>query len=90
MVTPFLIPWLTVQFGWQMAFVVTGLLGFVWLAFWLPLYHNPEDHPHITQRELEYIKRDPGPPAVKIPYMHLLRFRTTWAYAVATLFSLPF
>ena len=38
---PPLIAWLTLQWGWRSAFVATGVLGFVWLAFWLYLYRDP-------------------------------------------------
>ena len=36
------------QFGWRMSFVITGALGFVWLAFWLWIYRSPAQHPWIT------------------------------------------
>ncbi len=32
---PLLVPWMAVRFGWHSAFLVTGALGFVWIAFWL-------------------------------------------------------
>jgi len=89
MVTPFLVPWLTIKWGWPAAFFVTGAFGFVWLIFWLAFYHNPEDHPRLSATELAHIKREPEPPAVKIPYGRLLRLRTTWAYALANMLSAP-
>ena len=33
-ITPLLIPPFALAFGWQAAFLVTGGLGFVWLALW--------------------------------------------------------
>src|ERR1700688_3559529 len=33
------IPWIALAFGWQRAFVFSGLLGFIWLFMWLRLYH---------------------------------------------------
>src|SRR5579863_2450188 len=45
MVTPLIVPFLYYSFSWRGAFVATGLLGFVWLAFWLWLYRKPEEHP---------------------------------------------
>jgi MFS transporter, ACS family, hexuronate transporter len=41
-IAPPLIAWLAVQYGWRMAFIVTGAAGFVWLAVWLVVYRNPE------------------------------------------------
>ncbi|MFG2648328.1 MFS transporter [Streptomyces sp. NPDC048436] len=43
-------------FHWRAAFIVCGLLGFVWIAAWLRWYHEPEDHPKVTAAEREYIE----------------------------------
>src|SRR5438105_13762271 len=40
--TPLLVQWIVLRGAWQWAFVATGVLGIVWLAFWIPLYRNPE------------------------------------------------
>src|SRR4051794_9658791 len=32
---PLLVPEITLRWGWQAAFVVTGLVGLAWIAFWL-------------------------------------------------------
>src|SRR6188508_3423406 len=42
---PILVPWITVTWGWRAAFVATGLIGIVWVFFWLPLYRKPSEHP---------------------------------------------
>jgi ACS family hexuronate transporter-like MFS transporter len=34
-ITPLVIPPVALAFGWHAAFIVTGGLGFVWLAFWI-------------------------------------------------------
>ena len=47
-IAPLAVPWLALTFGWQSAFIVTGALGFVWLAFWLAIYRKPEEHPRIS------------------------------------------
>ncbi|MGH9545348.1 MAG: MFS transporter, partial [Terriglobales bacterium] len=39
-ITPLVVPWITLQWGWRWAFVITGALGFVWLIFWLLLYRK--------------------------------------------------
>ena len=43
LVTPLVVPWLTLRYGWRMAFIATGALGFIWIACWLALYHRPQD-----------------------------------------------
>jgi MFS transporter, ACS family, hexuronate transporter len=79
-ITPLTVPWITVHWGWRSAFVITGGLGFVWLVFWLALYRNPEEHPHLSKAELEYIRSDPAQPGVKIKWAKLLPHRQTWAF----------
>ena len=51
-----LVAWLTIAYGWRFAFVATGALGFVWLAFWLFFYHLPAKHPFITAGELAQLQ----------------------------------
>lgn len=55
-VAPPLIVWLQLRYGWQTTFIVTGLLGFFWLALWLLFYQSPEEHPWITDEERQLIK----------------------------------
>mgnify|MGYP001300061932 CR=1 FL=1 len=82
-VAPLLVPWLFLRYGWQWAFIVTGALGFVWLAFWLVLYRNPASHPRLSARELAYIQSDQDQePPLRIPWIRLLQFRQTWAFIV--------
>lgn len=42
-VTPLIVPWLTLRFGWRMAFIATGALGLIWIAAWVALYRRPEE-----------------------------------------------
>jgi MFS transporter, ACS family, hexuronate transporter len=55
-VAPPLIVWLQLSFGWQTTFIVTGVLGFFWLALWLLFYQSPDRHPWITEGERRLIK----------------------------------
>ena len=47
--TPLIVPWITIHWGWRTAFVATGALGFVWLTFWLLLYRQPESHARLSK-----------------------------------------
>jgi ACS family hexuronate transporter-like MFS transporter len=87
LVAPLMVPWLTWKYGWPMAFLATGGLGFIWLAFWWPLYRDPEKHPRLSPAELAYIRSDPPDPVVKIPWLSLLRYRQTWAFVVGMALS---
>ncbi len=55
---PIIVSGITVAFGWQWAFIITGALGFIWVIFWLAFYHAPGSHPKISKEELEYIHQD--------------------------------
>ena len=55
---PLTIPLLAKAWGWEMAFIVIGALGFVWMGFWVFMYKKPSDHPKVNAAELEYIEQD--------------------------------
>ena len=88
-VAPPVIVGLYAYFGhWQQVFVVTGALGFAWLAIWWLVYDKPETHKWLTRGELSLIKEDevaePAPTAdAPIGWLELLRYRQTWAIVVA-------
>jgi ACS family hexuronate transporter-like MFS transporter len=89
LVASLLVPLLTVKFGWPMAFLVTGTLGFAWIVAWQIYYQSPEKHPRLSSAELDYIRSDPPDPVVKIPWLVLLRYRQTWAFVVGMFLSSP-
>ena len=89
LLTPLLVPWLAATWGWPAAFYATGLVGFVWLAFWLVLYRSPEENPRLSREELAYIRSDPEIPTAKIPWLQLLGYRGTWAFVVGTFLTSP-
>jgi ACS family hexuronate transporter-like MFS transporter len=55
-VAPPLIVWLQLRYGWQTTFIVTGVLGLLWLGLWLLFYESPRKHRWITDAELELIE----------------------------------
>jgi ACS family hexuronate transporter-like MFS transporter len=81
-VTPLLVPWLTVAYGWRVAFYATGIFGVLWLIAWLALYRRPEEHRKISAGELAYIRQDPADPVEPIGWGRLISVRETWAYAI--------
>jgi MFS transporter, ACS family, hexuronate transporter len=88
-VTPLIVPWITVYLGWRWAFLITGSLGFVWLVFWLLLYRKPEEHPRMSKAELDYIRSDPAEPSAKIKWVRLLAHRQTWAFVLGKFMTDP-
>jgi ACS family hexuronate transporter-like MFS transporter len=88
-ITPLLVPWLTIVYGWRMAFYVTGIFGVVWLAAWLLIYRRPSEHKKVTAAELAYIRQDAADPAEPIGWLRILRVRECWAYALGKFFIDP-
>jgi MFS transporter, ACS family, aldohexuronate transporter len=72
-VTPLLVPWIALTWGWPWAFIVTGSIGFLWLILWLALYRSP---PATTHSD------DVDEPAAAVPWIRLLGMRQTWAIVV--------
>ena len=78
------------QWGWRVAFVVTGAFGFVWLVFWLRWYWVPSKHPRVTSVERVLIETAPGgPPHRTVRWIELFGFRQTWALFLARVLADP-
>jgi MFS transporter, ACS family, hexuronate transporter len=80
-ITPLVVPWVVVHWGWRWAFVCTGSLGFAWLMLWLLLYRKPQEHSLCTDRERAYIQSDAEISGGKIQWAKLLPHQQTWAFA---------
>jgi len=89
--TPLIVPAITIAYGWRMAFVVTGVLGVLWVIAWLTLYRDPHTHKRVGAAELAHIRQDPADPQVKPKglWVQLLLKRETWAFALGKFFIDP-
>lgn len=81
-VTPLVVPGIVLAFGWQMAFIVTGIAGLVWLPIWLLVYRRPREVKTLSPAELAHIEQDPADPVEKIAWTKLLTKKETWAYSI--------
>ncbi|WP_184720672.1 MFS transporter [Caulobacter sp.] len=81
-VTPLVVPGIVLAFGWQMAFIVTGLAGLIWLPIWLLVYRRPREVKKLGAAELAHIEQDPADPVEKIAWTKLLTKKETWAYSL--------
>ena len=92
-IAPFLILAIYTRWGWRPAFVVPGLLGFVWLIAWRWLYHAPESHPFISPEERNMLLADRPPiadlPKEQLRWRELLKIPQTWGVIVARTFTDP-
>ena len=88
-VTPLIVPFLTLAYGWRAAFVITGAVSLVWLVAWLALYRRPRESTRVSARELDYIESDPADPAGKVPWLRLLGRKETWVFAIGKFMTDP-
>jgi MFS transporter, ACS family, hexuronate transporter len=82
-VTPLIVPGITLALGWRASFVITGSFSLVWLILWLKVYRRPALHARVSSAELAFIDSDPPSPDIKISWRQLLRLRETWGFAAA-------
>jgi MFS transporter, ACS family, hexuronate transporter len=88
-VAPAVVPLIAVSFGWQAAFLATGILSAAWLVAWVLVYRPPEQHPKLSPAEFALIRSDPPETTLRVPWLQLLRHRQTWAFAMAKLMTDP-
>src|SRR6267143_1322316 len=89
-VAPLAVPWIARNYGWQWAFILTGAIGLLWLAFWIPLYAKPEVHPRLSKAELAHIQSDPPDQAgARVPWLRLIPHRETSAFAIGKYMTDP-
>ncbi|MFZ4621271.1 MAG: MFS transporter [Bacteroidota bacterium] len=87
---PAVVPWLTITYGWQEAFIVTGALGFFWIILWMFFYERPENTKRLSREELQYIQQDPPELSTeRTPWLGLLKYRQTWAFIVGKFLTDP-
>ncbi len=89
LVTPLVVPWITLTYGWYWAFIWTGAIGFLWLAAWWLTYQPAEQHPRLGAPELAYIRSDPPDPVVRVSWSKIVPQRQAWAFAAAKFMTDP-
>jgi len=88
---PISVPFIAKAFGWEMAFIIIGALGFVWMGFWIFIYKKPEVHPKVSKAELDYIQQDIINDRKQVDYVEentkkvsvlaCFNYKQTWAFA---------
>ncbi|RYY40248.1 MAG: MFS transporter [Chitinophagaceae bacterium] len=89
LLAPLSIPYIAEAWGWEMAFIVIGASGFIWMMFWMVLYQKPDVHPKVSKAELAYIQQDnaqvgaaaTGAPVSRMSFRECFQYRQTWAFA---------
>jgi MFS transporter, ACS family, hexuronate transporter len=87
---PISIPFIAKAYGWEMAFIIIGALGFIWMGVWLYLYKKPNTNPKVNKEELAYIQQDDAVQMntnentiqKKITLRQAFTYKQTWAFAL--------
>jgi ACS family hexuronate transporter-like MFS transporter len=86
---PVTIPFIAKALGWEMAFIIIGGLGFLWMGLWTFYFKKPEQHPKVNEAELKYIQQDQDDevinpnenrPEVTFTFKQCFSYRQTWAF----------
>ncbi|GAB4025870.1 MFS transporter [Spirosoma gilvum] len=91
-VAPVAVPWILGAYGWEVAFLLTGLIGFIWLFFWWWSYDSPQQHKKVSTQELAFITQDTegaSTESSQVRWLDLLRHRQTWAFVLGKLLTDP-
>ncbi len=94
-IAPLTVPFIAAAWGWQWAFILTGLIGFIWLVLWYFVYDVPKNHPNVSPSELNHILSDKDEPVEtkeitpKLTWFQLLGFKQTWAFALGKFLTDP-
>ena len=89
-VAPLTVPLMAELWGWEMAFIIVGLIGFIWMGIWLFIYKPIADNPKVNDAERAYIQQDDAeltPDEIepenepKLSFIECLGFKQTWAFA---------
>lgn len=95
-IAPLSVPFIAAAWGWQWAFILTGLIGFIWLVLWQKHYTSPKDSKKLSQAEYDYIHSDKEDENIekvveneKVSWFKLLTFRQTWAFAIGKFLTDP-
>lgn len=99
-IAPLTVPYIARAWGWEWAFILTGAIGFTWLAFWYTLYESPSaklQSGKLSKAEYDYIHSDKdeqvvakdAPEQQSVSWFSLLKFRQTWAFFVGKFLTDP-
>lgn len=91
-IAPLSVPLIAENWGWQWAFILTGLVGFIWLILWFIYYEVPAKQKKLSEAEFNYIHSDKDENEVnqeKVSWFKLLQFKQTWAFAIGKFLTDP-
>lgn len=82
---PLTVPVIALKYGWEFAFILVGVIGFLWVFLWIVFYEIPSKQKRLSKAEYEYIHSDENeisevPVEEKVAWFKLLSYKQTWAF----------
>lgn len=87
LVAPATIPFIAAAWGWQSAFVAAGVLGFIWVAFWLRMPKEPRVK--LAEESSELVRAEKEETRNSIPWKKLLTYRQAWSLIIVRFLTDP-
>jgi len=88
LLAPLSIPVIAKYYGWEMSFLIIGILGFIWMGFWVFVYKKPKKNPNVNKAELTYIHLDEEvetqaeeAPERRLSFTDCFKYKPTWSFA---------
>ena len=96
-ITPIAVPLIITYWGWHWAFILTGVLGLVWVVLWFMIYDIPGRHKRLSMEERQYIESDKEEEKAidaeedqpTLSWFKLLCYKQTWAFAIGKFLTDP-
>lgn len=89
LLAPLLVPVVAARWGWQAAFLFTGILSAIWVSVWLMTYRTPDKQPKLQAAERAYIGHASQATPRRMPWSQLFRYRQAWALVAAKFMTDP-
>ncbi len=93
-VAPPLIAIIIASLDWRWAFILTGLVGIIWVLLWIKIYALPHRSKFITTQEKTFLEKsfreeaDPDESVnAKTPWLSLFKYREVWGLLTIKFFT---
>ena len=89
---PLTVPWIRINWGWEAAFIIIGIIGLLWLLLWFYFYERPEKQKRLSAEEYNYInggeeEKDENTSIEKVSWIKLFGYKQTWAFTFGKLMT---
>ena len=88
-ITPLLVPWIALTWGWQVAFICSGVIGIAWVLLALPYFHAPQNSRYVSHKDIEALLLEAPSHSKQRTWREVATRKETWAFAIAKFLTDP-